>query len=213
MDDAYFSRRFISTADSIVQWVMRNFRTSDPAEKTVNLDSRLHSLQVKGFLEIYNGTRFLNSGEGRLRIISAMVERSFRHTIFGCFLFGAPKGGSDFKSTQSQFQGPTGGLSTTTRYIGVRLADKSGLDFQIQRWRALTVNLLCQSPDFEAQFSERVNKVVEGLEGMLAGLIPKQSNRENRTSELSRLVRDTAILALEVSPIVLTLVSALHTQF
>lgn len=73
-----------------------------------------------------------------------------------------------------------------------------GTDYQKQRWRALTVNLLAQGPGYENQYDQEISSIALTLANLLAHLEPVESDAEARNAELQKIVGRAAALSVEV---------------
>lgn len=128
-DDSYFSNKFSVVADSIVQWVLANFRGASKAE--TKPEWSLLSLDVKKYLEPYKSSGLFKSRQTRLRVVGGIVAEILRTQIFDCFIFGAPGSGSQFEDTQRQLKGTgefflsLGVTSLTQLRIWFRLSDSA----------------------------------------------------------------------------------------
>ncbi|KAH8147994.1 uncharacterized protein LAJ45_08096 [Morchella importuna] len=175
-DDKYFVTEFSDITNSITAWTMTYFQKSQWQEIT-----DLNALPIELVQTVKNvvcdSTNVLRSIKSGREVINAIVINTIYICLFGPFLFGAPDAGNSL------------------RFVGPQL---QGSDFQIQRWRALTVNLLAQGPGYERRYNEDIFSVAASLANLLAPLAPEGSDAKPRNADLHKIVGHAAALSVEI---------------
>ncbi|KAI5853265.1 hypothetical protein DFP73DRAFT_523288 [Morchella snyderi] len=175
-DDDYLTAQFSDITNSITAWTVNNFHKS--LQKTITDLNELPAALAQMVREVvYDSTNILVSIPSRRNLVNAVVIRTIFLYLFRPFLFGAPEAGDHLNAVSPQLQ---------------------GTDYQVQRWRALTVNLLAQGPSYENQYDKEISSIVVTLANFLAHLAPVESDAEARNAELHKIVGRAAALSVEI---------------